>query len=1198
MPDAPGKMIITAAPIRETGLSAQASAHRTADSVLTAAGREATFGSTAVLGLQGVPAGAALPSVLATGSPLSVFQYTLSRADRLALYRYFAENDPFVARAMELHTELPMSRITVSAPKGPSSRQNKETNRIYENVTERLGLLQLLLDIAREYWMIGSVYIWHEWNPEILEWDQLYILPVEYCVQGQSAILMENGVQRRIDSVKVGDRVLSAEGHVRTVIRIYEREVDEVIYRVKARGMTAPIEITGNHEIYTTNRGKVRVDNLTLEDKLGYKPPQIETPQIDITDDHCYLAGWWLAEGCNTDRKSVGATDRAGFFLDPNKPSDIDAAQKLLVALERAFPPERRNAKYLKNWEEREPYHRMPPRRMKPLPEGAPDICPHCGAPEEWLGSGGKTPKGEPKIKCYHCNRCSRISAHEDILRPYVCHSTYGKSVEVGYTNQKAYDFLNQELGQYSRGKKLTARWLFLPKHQQKILLQTWLLGDAGIPGNDSATGVTTSRDLRDQMYLIAARLGIHARPFTCYQGKVIDEREIRDKNQDNLRKFYYGLYIMVGEAQKLWDTTASERRQIQKGKRVARVIRPTPSNTQTWTTEKDQLLKDKYEELGRIPLAVELGTTPSAVGSRAYRLGLQTKVTAGPPKTYPVLEDGTLALDIEAIEKISYKGPVYNIEVEDDHSYHVEGAQVANCHSVLHPFMRDKELVVFSRPLVDTASIRRMTDRDLYMLAGDPDMEELIEEVEDDLPTDLKEILDYGEGTPLNADPEKGSYVFPLHRQRPPNETYGRGLVQRCLEALLRLENLKNAQLQISGRNMQPKHLVYGEALSQAELDDLRAQVDLAILDNVDFPIVTNYPVHWETINANERLLNVETEYSSLREELAVGLGTTTELLTGQATYGGQRITLEMMNTQYLMFREIMRDYVERGVFRPIAEAKGHYYFEEIDTWVKTTSKELEPGDDVIQEYDGTLRKRQIQVNKTYNHSKLRFNRLSIRDNQEVYDQLFQLHQKGSLALHFLLDIHNIDPDENAASLLEDLATVRDPTFNRLVEGLYTAASDEVLMSTDFVARVIEGLNLDMKSQVAGEPAPGADLGGVGGLGVGSEAAPTDYDTGLTEGQLGPELGPDLGLEAPVLSGQPATVPPVVSSRRREKKEDDELAQLSGQKLSESQVRALVAAQDTAPEGKRLTGKMMLKVTASSENGVPKKSRRRKRRR
>ncbi len=115
---------------------------------------------TASMGMGGsMGGGPGLPSVLSAGSPLSTFQYTLNRTDRMAMYRYFSKSDPFVGRALELHSELPMSRLTIGPPKGPSPRQNREINRIYEAMGERLDLLPFLLEFSREYWLAGALQI-------------------------------------------------------------------------------------------------------------------------------------------------------------------------------------------------------------------------------------------------------------------------------------------------------------------------------------------------------------------------------------------------------------------------------------------------------------------------------------------------------------------------------------------------------------------------------------------------------------------------------------------------------------------------------------------------------------------------------------------------------------------------------------------------------------------------------------------------------------------------------------------------------------------------------------------------------------------------------------------------------------------------------------------------------------------------------
>jgi intein/homing endonuclease len=475
-------------------------------------------------------------------------------------------------------------------------------------------------------------------------------------------------------------------------------------------------------------------------------------------------------------------------------------------------------------------------------------------------------------------------------------------------------------------------------------------------------------------------------------------------------------------------------------------------------------------------------------------------------------------------------------------------------CHSVLHPFNRKRELIFFARPLVDTAAIRRMTDRDLYLVA-DAEIERLYEALGNEVPEELKDALNYGEAVPLNTNWRRGSFVAHIPRNRPPNEEYGQSLIERCLETLLRLENLKNAQLQISSRNMNPKHIIYAEGIGEDQLLDLRNQVDLAFLENADYPIVTNYPVTWNTIGANDRLLAVGEEYATLREDLATGLGSTKEMLTGQASYGGQRITLEMMNTQYLTFRELVRKYTEEFLFRPVAYAKGHYFREEIPMWVRVEPEDIEVGDELIEEDSGDFRRKRIQVNIVWNHSSLRFNRLSIRDNAEVYDQLFQLHQKGSLAVRYLLDLHNIDVEENNLALLEDIGTPRDPVFNDLMRQIYTATqmAQSILDNTNLMDKVITGLDLKIKPQappptstgdaMGGPPMGSPAMGGMGGLDA--MGGPPSLDGSQPEMGLNPELGeatnpgdPGLGvaqgnsaMNAPLEGINPGNAP--TASRR-----------------------------------------------------------------
>ena len=172
-----------------------------------------------------------------------------------------------------------------------------------------------------------------------------------------------------------------------------------------------------------------------------------------------------------------------------------------------------------------------------------------------------------------------------------------------------------------------------------------------------------------------------------------------------------------------------------------------------------------------------------------------------------------------------------------------------------------------------------------------------------------------------------------------------------------------------------------------------------------------------------------------------------TRELLTGESTFTGSKITVEILNTMFLMTRELLKGYVEKKLFIPICEAHGWY----------------EKGKNGI---------------KKYWCPQLGFNRLTIRDNAEVFDSLFQLYQKGSLPVDIIYELFNLNVDEVNTKLRNQLFTVKDATSNRMSEEVNAEVGRKLVDNTDIVERVARYLGLKMKTpdQSGGVPgAPGA---------------------------------------------------------------------------------------------------------------------------
>lgn len=346
------------------------------------------------------------------------------------------------------------------------------------------------------------------------------------------------------------------------------------------------------------------------------------------------------------------------------------------------------------------------------------------------------------------------------------------------------------------------------------------------------------------------------------------------------------------------------------------------------------------------------------------------------------------------------------------------------------------KNLVILPPDQVNIESIS-FSDEDDISLVPDADTKQIINramqgdekasELVMKIPKEVREYVQEGRDIPLGTDPDKGSFVYHLARKKASYETHGTSLLQRCMRTLVYRDKLRQAQTSIASRAMTPKRMVWAEDLSEPQVEELRDQVDQALLDP-DFSVITNYQVNWEEIGANDRLLNLSSEYDMVQDRLFAGLGVTRSMLTGDSSYSGERINLEVINTRYLLYRESIQNYVEENLFKPVARKKGFVEYDEFG-------------------------------NKKLLYPRLTFTRLAVRDNRDTFDNLFNLYQKGSLSVNYILELFNLDPDIVRDRLEQDIFTVSDATFNEAVRSILSEAGRNVVENSNFVEVFVEYL-------------------------------------------------------------------------------------------------------------------------------------------
>lgn len=348
------------------------------------------------------------------------------------------------------------------------------------------------------------------------------------------------------------------------------------------------------------------------------------------------------------------------------------------------------------------------------------------------------------------------------------------------------------------------------------------------------------------------------------------------------------------------------------------------------------------------------------------------------------------------------------------------------------------EQISMESFPFTDEVLIELVPDnktKDIVHQAqeGDPRALRIVES----MPVDVVAAVQEGRNIPLNTDPNSGSFCYYMARKKSQYEPRGRSILQRCLRTLTHQDKLRQAQASIASRHMTPFRIVYGEDLSVDQVEELREQVDLALIDP-DYSIVANYQVNWEEVNSDQRLLDLSSEYDIVDRQLYAGLGVTESLLSGDSSYSGDRINLEVINTRYMLFRERLQDVVERCLFEPMCLRMGF----------------------VEEDEDGYER---VLV------PKLSFTRLAVRDSSDVFDHLYNLYSKGSIDIDVILDLLNIDPVTTYEKLKRDLFTLNDPTFNEVLRSIYSRVGDSISENSDIADKLSNYLGLDYEKPEEG---------------------------------------------------------------------------------------------------------------------------------
>ncbi len=323
---------------------------------------------------------------------------------------------------------------------------------------------------------------------------------------------------------------------------------------------------------------------------------------------------------------------------------------------------------------------------------------------------------------------------------------------------------------------------------------------------------------------------------------------------------------------------------------------------------------------------------------------------------------------------------------------------------------------------LVPDSKTRDVVERSAMQ---DPEAMRIVES----MPEDVVNAIRDGKNIPLNTNAELGSFCYFMARKKSQYEPRGHSMLERCLRILVYRDKLRQAQTSIASRHMTPIRLVYAEDMDMNDVEALREQVDLALQDP-DYSIIANFQISWEEMGSDQRLLDLNGEYDMTDRQMYAGLGVTESLLSGESSYSGDRINLEVINTRYMLMREVLQEMVEENILKPMCKRMGFI-------------EEDEDGEEIVI------------------HPTLSFTRLGLRDNNDTFDSLFNLYQKGSIDIDIILELLNVDPESTKRKLERDMWTMNDSQFNEVLRGIYGEAGRMIAENSEVIEKIAENLGL-----------------------------------------------------------------------------------------------------------------------------------------
>jgi len=150
-----------------------------------------------------------------------------------AWIRYFDRFHPIVGNALDMHATVPFSRFALSGI------SDSHVQQFYEDMSDEMDLFRRILEVSREYELIGEVFPFAHWNDEMNAFDDIAILNPDYIdvkgikMAGSKGLRYEMVISEELHQFINSDDPLDWE---------ILQELDPALIRAAENGLNAPLD--------------------------------------------------------------------------------------------------------------------------------------------------------------------------------------------------------------------------------------------------------------------------------------------------------------------------------------------------------------------------------------------------------------------------------------------------------------------------------------------------------------------------------------------------------------------------------------------------------------------------------------------------------------------------------------------------------------------------------------------------------------------------------------------------------------------------------------------------------------------------------------------------------------------------------------------------------------------------------------------